>query len=178
MSVEDQTASVLGLLDDYWTRTLQHGLDIPIPNTYSEIVTAFQEYLRRQCSVVLDRRDFFRRQQEEGESFDDYLIALKTLAQFCDFCPQCSDERFRDRIVTGVRDHEALQSLLAEPDLTMDKAIRICRASESALTNSAALRAAAVHPVSSYRRSRSTSRAAPVVESGRRRRSGSDSGSG
>ena len=60
----------------------------------------------------------------------------------------------------------------------MDKAIRICRASESALTNSAALRAAAVHPVSSYRRSRSTRRAAPVVESGRRRRSGSDSGSG
>ena len=78
MSVEDQTASVLGLLDDYWTRTLQHGLDIPIPNTYSEIVTAFQKLLRRQRSVVLDRRDFFRRQQEEGESFDDYLIALKT----------------------------------------------------------------------------------------------------
>ena len=76
MSVADQTAFVLGLLDNYWTRTLQHGLDIPLPNTYSEIVTTFQKHLSRQRSVVLDCRDFFRRQQEEGESFGDYLIAL------------------------------------------------------------------------------------------------------
>ena len=164
LSTEDQTASILALLDDYWTRTLQHGLDIPTPNTYSNIVTAFQQHLRRQRSVVLDRRDFFRRQQEAGESFDDYLITLKELAQFCDFCSQCRDEQFRDRIVNGVRDHEALQSMLAESDLTLDKAIKICRASESARKNSAALRPATVQPVSAYRRSRSLRRPSPAAE--------------
>ena len=104
LSIEDQTAAVLALLDDYWTRTFQHGLDIELPNTYSNVIAAFQQHLRRQRSVVLDRRDFFRRQQEAGESFDDYLIALRGLAQYCDFCAHCSDEQFRDGLVTGVRD--------------------------------------------------------------------------
>ena len=81
LAVEDQTAPILALLDDYWTRTLQHGLDIPTPNTYRSIITAFKKHLRGQRSVVLDRREFFMRTQEAGEGFDDYLIALKELAQ-------------------------------------------------------------------------------------------------
>ena len=175
LSVEDQTASVLALLDDYWTRALQHGLEIALPNTYGNIVAAFQKHLRRQRSIVLDRREFFTRQQEAGESFDDYLIALKELAQFCDFCTQCFDEQFRDRIVNGVRDQEALQAMLAEPDLTLDKAIKLCRVSESARSNAAALHPATVQPVSAYRRSRSVRHPSPAAGRGSRRRSSTDS---
>ncbi|KAF0313903.1 hypothetical protein FJT64_015580 [Amphibalanus amphitrite] len=67
LPIEEQTAALLALLDDYWTRTLQHGLDVATPNTCENLVAAFRKHLRGQRSVVLDRREFFMRQQEPGD---------------------------------------------------------------------------------------------------------------
>ena len=180
LPIEEQTAALLALLDDYWTRTLQHGLDIVTPNTCENLVAAFKKHLRGQRSVVLDRREFFMRQQEPGETFDDYLVVLKELAQFCDFCTHCRDEQFRDRLVNGISDQESLQAMLAEPELTLDKAIKICRANESAKRNAAVLRPATVQlqTMSTYRRGRSLRRPSPAPASDPGRRRWSNDGSG
>ncbi|KAF0304806.1 hypothetical protein FJT64_023455 [Amphibalanus amphitrite] len=178
LPIEEQTAALLALLDDNWTRTLQHGLDIATPNTCENLVAAFRKHLRGQRSVVLDRREFFMRQQEPGETFDDYLVALKELAQFCDFCVHCRGEQFRDRLVNGISDQESLQAMLAEPELTLEKAIKICRANESAKRNAAVLRPATVQAMSAYRRGRSLRRPSPAPASDAGRRRWSNDGSG
>ena len=62
------------------------------------------------------------------------------------------DNGLRDRIVVGTSDELALQRLLEEKDLTLQKAIDICRSTENAAKNSAVIRGRSVGKVSQYKR--------------------------
>ena len=129
-----------GLVDDDWCRIIQHS--ICAANTVTELpalLDAMQKYLRDQRSVLLDRREFFSRRQAVGESFDEFLISLKEISKFCDFCPECSDERLRDQIVMGVRDESLLRSLLNVKDLKLQEALGMARSHEVASKNCATL---------------------------------------
>lgn len=135
---DSQTAALMSLLDDQWTRVLRHGLDVDISTSdTTAIIDSMERHLREQRNIILDRRDFFNRQQEDGEPFDDFLVALREIAQFCDFCGHCADSQLRDKIVMGVRSEDTLRALLSEKDLTLHSAINICRARENAQQNSA-----------------------------------------
>ena len=153
----EQRATLLTSLDDEWLRVVRFGL--PIATTEEDIdviITAMLAHLRRQRNPVLDRRDFDTRVQERGEAVDEYLCALREIAAFCDLCPACYDDRLRDRLVVGTSDEDARRRMLEVPDLTLRKAVDICRASENAASSSTAIGgSAAVSKVSSYRRSRS-----------------------
>ena len=84
------------------------------------------------------------------------MCALREIAAFCDLCPACYDDRLRDRLVVGTSDDDARRRMLEVTDLTLRKAVDICRASESAAAGSTTIGVpAAVSKVSSYRRSRS-----------------------
>ena len=95
--------------------------------------------------------------KKDGERFDDYLIAVREIAQFCDFCTECFDSHMRDKIVMGVRDDSTMRALLSETDLTLQGAIAICRARENAAENSEALHAqdTSLQRISTYRRNQS-----------------------
>ena len=111
-----------------------------------------ETHLRSQRNVILDRRDFYRRNQATDELFDDYFIALKEISEFCDFCKHCTEERLRDRILTGLCDEATVQKLLSETDLTLKKTVDICRARENAYANASALTGDRLQAVSAYRR--------------------------
>ena len=153
----EQKAALLALLDDDWTRVVRYGLPIPEDADMNTIIMAMQTHLRRQRNIIIDRRDFYMRVQEAGETVDDFLCGLKEIASFCDFCHHCQDNRFRDRVVVGTRDEEARRRMLEEPDITLQKAVDIARASENAASNSSAIRDPAgstLARVSQYQRSR------------------------
>ena len=44
------------------------------------------EFAKGIINETLERHKFFQRQQEEGESFDDFLTDIKLLGQNCNFC--------------------------------------------------------------------------------------------
>lgn len=153
-----QKAVLRSLLDDEWYRIVKFALNIDMKNptvTVKTIIDKMQTHLRSQRNIVLDRKEFYARNQQPSELFDDYYIALQEIAAFCDFCPQCTDQQFRDRIVTGIRDEETLKELLAEKDLTLEKTINICRANENATKDTENLHAtpADVNKVTNYRKS-------------------------
>ncbi|KAF0312269.1 hypothetical protein FJT64_016997 [Amphibalanus amphitrite] len=79
-----------------------------------------ESHLRSQRNVIVDRKEFHTRQQADGEPFDEYVMALKELAEFCDFCVHCADDRLRDRIVTGIRSllswYDAIALGIISPD--------------------------------------------------------------
>ena len=161
----EQRAALLALLDDDWTRVVRYGLPVAQDADVNAVITAMQAHLRRQRNVIIDRRDFFTRVQELGETVDDFLCGLKEIASFCDFCHHCLDNRFRDRIVVGTRDEEARRRMLEKPDLTLHKAVDIAWASENAAHNSLAIRDSTgptLGKVSQYRRSRSRPRDRPA----------------
>ncbi|KAK3892407.1 hypothetical protein Pcinc_003741 [Petrolisthes cinctipes] len=164
----EQRAALTAVLDDEWTRTLRYGISVPEDADLGSILDAMGEYLRNQRNIIVDRRDFYLRVQEAGESFDDFLCSLKEIANFCEFCDKCVDSQLRDRIVVGTSDELALKRMLENKNLTLENAIDICRASESANHCSAVIRGAShssthvVNKVSSYRKSRKRDNAKTV----------------
>ena len=74
---------------------------------------------------------FNQKNQEVGEvGFHTYLIALRNMAESCNFCscPAMSDSLLRDRIALGIQSEDARERLFQEKKARTD----ICRASESA----------------------------------------------
>ena len=153
----EQRSALMSLLDDDWTRALRYGLNVSDTADLKTILDAMEAYLRGQRNIILDRRDFYSRTQEIDENFDDFLCSIKEISAFCDFCTACMENRLHDRIVVGIRDEEALKRMLEEKNLTLQRAIDICRASENANANRAVIRGstnAALAKLSQYKKDR------------------------
>ncbi|XP_045137194.1 uncharacterized protein LOC123519755 [Portunus trituberculatus] len=155
----EQRAALSSLLDDEWTRILRYVISVEEDADLDEVLDAMECYLRGQRNIIVDRRDFYSRVQEPGESFEYFLCAIKEIANFCDFCDKCLDNRLRDRIVVGTSDEVALKRMLEDRKLTLQTAIDLCRASESANQCSAMIRGSAGHTVnkvSNYKKMQKT----------------------
>ena len=153
-SQETRVSAVRLSMDEEIRRFLREGIikvsghaDVP------EIISAVKTFIRGQRNPLLDRIDFYNRQQDKGESFDAFYAALRELYNVSDFqdismchrcsgkiCSQCErnwqkvrEEMMRDRIVTGIRYDEVRHKLLAQTDLTLKGVIQICKAEEAAL---------------------------------------------
>ena len=109
-----------------WTVLWQTGrLDIALDDDIDEIVEKLGRYLRLRRNPLLDRKDFFNRNQEDGENTDQYVSALVRIHNRCGFddeeedrCLQCGhscghtnrlrERRIRDRLIFGLR-HSSMQ---------------------------------------------------------------------
>ena len=96
-----------------------------------------------------ERFKFNRRNQGEHEGIDEYMSILRTMAKTCGFCVCMSDNLIMDHLLLGVSDDTMRERMMATHDLTLSKAIDICKAIEAAKSQMHALRNDAVHKVSS-----------------------------
>ena len=103
-------------------------------NNLSKIIEKFDQYTIGELNETFERYNFNSRNQEENESIDANVTALRTLAKTCNFCDCMRDSILRDRIVLGVRDKHTRKRLLQERKLDLKKCIDICRSTEA--TNS------------------------------------------
>ncbi|XP_021340098.1 uncharacterized protein K02A2.6-like [Mizuhopecten yessoensis] len=108
--------------------------DLPSTKTYDEIVTALKGHFMPKPLVIAERFKFHNRSQKEGESVADYVVGLKKLAAHCEFGNFLS-QALRDRLVCGLRSEFIQKKLLAEKDLTLEKACEISVAMETAARN-------------------------------------------
>ncbi|KAG7165032.1 hypothetical protein Hamer_G004784 [Homarus americanus] len=60
-----------------------------------------EAHLRGQRNVIMNRGDFYSRVQKPSETLDNFPCAVKEIANFCDFCESCIDNRLRDQTVVG-----------------------------------------------------------------------------
>lgn len=67
--------------------------------------------------------------QGNSENVDAYVTDLKNKARDCEF-EHLTNSLIWDRILCGIMGDQVRGRLLREPDLTLNKAIDICRASE------------------------------------------------
>ena len=95
------------------------------------VLAKFEQYCRPRRNVPFQRYCFNRRQQEAGETYEQYRTTLRKMAQECEFGTITPDEILRDRLVFGVRDDKVRERLLREPNLTLAKTDELCRAAES-----------------------------------------------
>ena len=80
--------------------------------------------------MIFERARFNLRKQEEGESVDQFITSLYTLAEHCDY-GALKDELIRDRIVVGLRDAKISEKLQLDSDLTLERAVTQARQKEA-----------------------------------------------
>lgn len=95
--------------------------------SYDTIIKSFKDYCSPRKSTVLNRYKFFIRSQQEGETFDQFQTALKSLAQDCDFGNQM-DSLIRDKIIMGLKNTTLQERLLRETEISLETTIKQCRA--------------------------------------------------
>lgn len=97
--------------------------------TYSTVLEKFEEFCNPRKNVTLSRFQFLTARQEEAESFDGFVTKIKTLSQDCELGELC-DSLVRDVIIIGTNDIRLQEKLLAESDLTLERAIKAGRTTE------------------------------------------------
>lgn len=97
----------------------------------SVITSKFEEYCTPRKNVVYERYLFGRMTQATGETVEAFVTSLRLRAKSCEFGDQL-DSLIRDRLVIGSNDQRVQERMLREAeDLTLEKALSICRAAEA-----------------------------------------------
>ena len=94
------------------------------------LIKKFDEYIIGETNETYERYKFNKRDQNEGETVEAYISALKELASSCSFCDCLKDSLIRDRLVMGIRDNQTRKRLLQKRKLTFKEAADICKGAE------------------------------------------------
>ena len=97
--------------------------------SFTVILDLWERYCVGQTNVTYERYKFNNCVQQ-GETFDNFYVKLRTLAATCGF-GELTDDLIRDRIVCGITDNTTRKRLLQEPKLTLSKCLDLCRANEA-----------------------------------------------
>ena len=99
--------------------------------SYDTLVEKLGQHYSPKPSEIVQRYKFNSRKRKTDESVADYMSQLRALAEFCNFGVSLED-MLRDRLVCGVDNTAIQRKLLAEPELTLKKAMDIALAMEAA----------------------------------------------
>ena len=114
--------------------SLYNGLPFANPDDRQNMSTTLKlldEHCVGQTNVIYERYLFNNRDQEPGESIENYVATLRRMAQSCEF-DTLADQLIRDRIVCGISDTVVRKRLLQERGLNLNKCIDMCRSAETA----------------------------------------------
>jgi len=89
----------------------------------------FEAHCKPRKNLVVDRHRFLTRDQASGESIDQYVTELRTLAAACEW-GELKDDLICSRIVSGISSRTVRERLLRESQLSLKRAVEICRVAE------------------------------------------------
>ncbi len=96
---------------------------------FKTVESKFEEYCNPRKNVVFERFMYWKSIQED-ETIDQYVTKLRKLIKNCEYPQQINDEMLRDKLVFGVKDVRMKERLLRESDLSLETALKMCRAAE------------------------------------------------
>ncbi|UYV80862.1 K02A2.6-like, partial [Cordylochernes scorpioides] len=97
---------------------------------YGKVIECFESHFIPRLNIIYERARFNQRCQQEGEEVNEFITALHSLAEHCNF-GMLHDELIRDRIVVGVRDRALSERMQLDTDLTLVKATLMAKQLES-----------------------------------------------
>ncbi|KAI5640808.1 hypothetical protein NE865_06916 [Phthorimaea operculella] len=99
------------------------------PATVTDLLKKFDDFFIPKKNLAIERHKFFKRQQQELESTEQYLFELNKIASKCDF-KDLRDDLLCSRFICGVNDVGLSERMLREPKITLEKALEICKLAE------------------------------------------------
>jgi len=108
---------------------------------FAELIELLQKRYDPKPSFIVQCLKFYNRTQAADELVSTYLAALHQIAEHCEYKETLND-MIRDRLVCGIN-HEGIQKkLLAEKNLTYEKALELALAMETAEQDTKELKSA------------------------------------
>ncbi|XP_077561943.1 uncharacterized protein LOC144178178 isoform X2 [Haemaphysalis longicornis] len=92
------------------------------------IIQKFEDFYKPAKNLTYHEFCFGSRDQKEDESFNDWLVELRTLAKHCDF-GDLEERMLRSRIIFGIRD-KSLQKKLISENPSYQRVVEMCRIQE------------------------------------------------
>lgn len=92
--------------------------------SYKQITDALKKRYYKKDSDVIHTFKFWTRRQGQHEKSEDFVLAVKQLAELCDF-GNFKDRAIRDALVIGTYDRQLQKRLFDEDDLTAAKAEKL-----------------------------------------------------
>ena len=143
-SLQSRRVILKSALSKEWTKLWNSGvLKIKEEDDIDDIMKLLSNYLRKKRNSLIDRTEFYKRQQGTDESVDQYYAALCIMYENCAWtCKVCTgkcnheeslrEERLRDQIICGMIDAEAQQKLFTKDinTLTLEDTLTICNSKE------------------------------------------------
>jgi transposase InsO family protein len=103
----------------------------PAEKSYKELLQLLKAHYSPKPSETVQRFKFNTRLRKPDESIAGYVSVLRQMAENCNYGNKL-EEMLRDRLVCGVNDDRTQRLLLAEDQLTLDKAFKIACSQEAA----------------------------------------------
>ncbi|KAK3886627.1 hypothetical protein Pcinc_009274 [Petrolisthes cinctipes] len=118
---------------------LQYRLQLPQDDStpMEEVLNILDKYFKAQTNEALRRRDLFSCRQEAGETFNDFYLRVKKLAEAVDICKGgdkgCEETQLKQIILMGVSDQDLVQDLITITSMqSLDTVVQRCYAHEAA----------------------------------------------
>ena len=90
-----------------------------------------EEYCLPKKNLVVERRKFFRKNQHDDETFDQFITELRNLASTCEF-GDLHENLLLYKVMDGIRSDKIRDVLLRKGvEMTLEKAINICQTEET-----------------------------------------------
>ncbi|KAK0070302.1 hypothetical protein Bpfe_000285 [Biomphalaria pfeifferi] len=105
--------------------------ELPITKSYEELWKLLINHYSPLPLEIMERLKFHNRIQEDNETINKFITAIKALSEHCNFGPALQ-ESLRDRFVCSLKDVNIQKRLLQEANLTLSTAINIATAMETA----------------------------------------------
>ena len=99
--------------------------------TYNDTKTLLDAYFIPKYNLTFERNKFYTCVQTENETIAAYITKLKDKALTCKFDEYNTDNAIMDQVIHKCISNKLRRRLLREPDLTLEKLVRIAHAAES-----------------------------------------------
>jgi len=90
----------------------------------------FDEYFHVRKNIIFERAGFNRRNQLPDETAKEYITVLFNFIDSCNY-GNLRDEMLLDRLVVGIRDVHLSERLQMDPELTLEKTMKMVRQREA-----------------------------------------------
>ena len=80
------------------------GIGLDTQKTTDEVLEEFRKFFRQKTNIIVDRVEFWKRNQQEGESFLSYLKVLKKMAKRAELDGMKEEQLLVTKITHGIRD--------------------------------------------------------------------------
>ena len=101
----------------------------PAEKSMDELAKLLKDHYNPTPPVIAERYNFHTHAQEATELVSEYVAVLRKLATHCDFQAFLT-QALRDRYVCGLYNSSMQTKLLAESNLTLDRAVEIAEGLE------------------------------------------------